>query len=830
MLSKSLSYAARTLRRSPAFTITAVLTIALGMGAGTAIFSVARAVLLRPLPYRDPDRLVIACGDMLKRNVKDFPLSNADFLDIQRQAHTAFQDSAAVQTFRGALPRLGAEPPDAVIGAIVSSNFFRLLGEPVIAGRDFIEADATPQPVAPADAPPGTPAPAPLPRSVILSYEYWHRRFGDDLSIFGRALPGLPAQNALIPVGVAVPHIELLFPPDANVEVAPDFWICARIPYDVANRNNVQWRVIGRMKDGVSLDRAQAEADAVSEQIRRSDNIKQTAGFHLRLEPMHAHLVAEVRPAILALMGAALFLFLIACANVANLMLVRASLRARELAVRMALGASWWRLAAQTLAEALLLAAVGGATGLALAWAGIRELRVIAPADLPRLDTITVDPSVLSFSLLAALVSAALFGMAPVYLASRPGLIDQLRSAGRNAGLVGGGALRSVVAVAQVSLAFVLLIGSGLMLRSFLALQQVHPGFDPTNLLTFQLQGAPGPQPSPQQRGAFRDMVQNRLAAIPGVVSVSAATPLPLAGGFSPIRWGLEPALSDPSKYQAADFQFVRPGYFETMKTPLLGGRTFTAADNQPQRLVVIIDQILANKAFPSQSAVGKRLLTRIVTPQPVWVEVIGVVAHQRESSLAHPGREQIFFTDAYIGNFANNWVVRTSGTPTAYAGRVHVAIAAAGSQLLVTELKPMDALVHEAQSGTRFSLLLIAVFASVAGILAGVGLYGVLATLVRQRTAEIGLRMAVGAAPTNIFTLVIGHGMRLTLAGVILGLAAALLLTKAMTSMLVDVTPTDTITYAGVAVFFFAIAGMSAWAPAYRAAALDPTIALREE
>lgn len=482
----------------------------------------------------------------------------------------------------------------------------------------------------------------------------------------------------------------------------------------------------------------------------------------------------------------------------------------------------------QILMEALLLALVGGAGGVALAWVGIHALRTIAPANLPRLNAIVIDPEVLGFSLLAALVSAALFGMAPVYIASRPALIDQLRAAGRNSGLVGGGTLRNAAAVTQVALAFVLLIGSGLMFRSFLALQQVNPGFDPHNLLTFQLQG--GGQLAVEQRAAFQLNVRDKLAAIPGVVSVSAAAPLPLAGGFSPIRWGLEPALADPSKYQAADFQFVLPGYFETMKTPLLAGRTFTEADNAPKRLVMMIDELLAAKAFPGQSAVGKRLLTRINTPDPVWMEVIGVMAHQRESSLAQPGREQIFITDAYIGNFANNWVVRTSGAPAEYAPRVRAAIASAGLQLLITNLKPMDSLVRDAQSGTRFSLLLIGVFASIAAILAGVGLYGVLSTLVRQRTAEIGVRMALGAAPASIFSLIVGQGMRLSAAGVTLGLAAALLLTRSMTSMLIGVQPTDAITYAAMAGFFFAVTALSSWAPAHRAARLDPTGALREE
>ncbi len=826
MLSKDFLYAGRTLRKSPVFTITAAVTIALGIGAGTAIFSVTNAVLLKPLPYKNPGRLVIACGDMLKRNVKDFPLSNVDYLDIRNQARSAFQDFAAFQTFRGTVPRSDGTL-ERTIDAVVSPNFFRLMGQPIVAGRDLTETDGTPQPP-PAAAPQGAAAPARLPTYAVLSYEFWQRRFGGDPSILGRPLPGLQAQNTPIPVGVAAPHFQLLMPADANVETSPDLWICARIPYDVANRNNVQWQVVGRMKNGVSLERAQAEADAVSEQIRQGNSIKQTAGFHIRLDPIHAHLVAEVRPAILALMGAAIFLLLIACANVANLLLVRASLRARELAVRTAMGATWWSLARQILAEALLLAGLGGIAGVGLAWLGIHELQAIAPAELPRLDSIAIDPAVLGFSLLAALGSAALFGMAPVYSASRADLIDKLRAAGRNAGLMGGGGLRNSVAVTQVALAFVLLIGSGLMFRSFLALQRVDTGFDSHNLLTFQLQG--GGVQTTAQRAAVQQNIRSRLAAIPGVSSVSATFPLPLAGGFSPIRWGTEQAVGDPSKFQAADLQFALPGYFEAMKVPVLAGRTFTEADNVPKRLLIMIDQQLAAKAFPGQSAVGRQLLIRINTPEAQWMEIIGVVAHQRESSLAQAGREQVFVTDGLIGNFANNWVLRTSGAPTGFAPQVRTAIASLGQQFLITDLKSMESLVVGAQAGTRFSLLLIGVFASIAAILSGVGLYGVLSTVVRQRTAEIGVRMALGAEPGSIFNLVVGQGLRLSIGGVALGLITAFALTRAMTSMLIGVKPTDPATYAGVAIFFLGIAGLASWLPAQRAAGLDPTVALREE
>jgi putative ABC transport system permease protein len=478
----------------------------------------------------------------------------------------------------------------------------------------------------------------------------------------------------------------------------------------------------------------------------------------------------------------------------------------------------------------MLLAFAGALLGLGLAWVGIHELRAIAPASLPRLDAIGIDPAVLGFTALAALMAAALFGLAPAVRAARPSVAPLLRASGRNAALSGAGLLRNFVVVAEVALSFVLLIGSGLMFRSFLELQRIDPGFNPHGLLTFQLLGGRGGQ-QPQERAARQREIQTRLQALPGVDAVTASFPLPLAGGFSPIRWGLEPALTDPSKFQAVDFQIVLPGYFEVLHTPLIAGRTFTDADNAPDRKGVVIDQLLAAKAFPGESAVGKRLLIRIRTPEPEWVEVIGVVAHQRDTSLAVAGREQIYFADGFLGHGAvGYWAIHTAGDPAKYALAVRAAIAKLDPHLLVAEMQPMDALVEHAQASTRFSLLLIGVFASVAALLAGVGLYGVLSTVVRQRTPEIGVRMALGAAPGTIFSLVVGQGLRLSAAGIALGLAAALELTRAMTSMLVGVKPTDPATFASMAVLFFAIAAVASWLPARRAAALDPTAALREE
>jgi putative ABC transport system permease protein len=827
ILLREFGYAGRGLRRNPGFAAAAALTIGLGLGASTAIFSVAHAVLLRPLPYKDPERLVFAVSDLRKRDVKDFPFSNADFIDVRDSTATVFEQVGAVNTGRTLVPREDGSL-EQVRRAAVTPDFFRLMGGVIAVGRDFTDEDGRAQPaMPPAAAGPATPPPR-LPAVAILSYEYWQRRFGKDPAVIGRGMPGARPGGTQI-VGVLAPGFELLFPPDANMERTPDVWYAARLAYDNANRNNVSWRLIGRLKPGVSLERAQAKADATAAALRSSFTIKETAGFQIRLEPMHRHVVAGVRPAILALMGAATFLLLIACSNVANLLLVRACARDRDVAVRTALGGSWWRLVTLSLAESLLLAVGGVAAGVGLAWAGIQQLRAIAPANLPRLDAVRIDPTAVAFAAMTAVACAAIFGCAQALRALRPDVARVLRSSGRAAAPGNAGLLRAAAVIAEVGLSFVLLVGSGLMIRSFVELQRIDPGFTSRGLLTFHLLG--GGRRTDEENAAFQRDLRRRLSALPGVESVTAATPFPLAGGFSPIRWGLEAALTDPSRFQAADFQFVLPGYFETMRTPLLAGRTFTDADNTPERSVAIIDQALAAKAFPNEPAVGKRILTRIRTPEAEWVEVIGVVAHQRAASLAEPGREQIYFTDGFVGHGAvSRWAIRTAGDPAALADAVRAEIGKLGPRVALAEIEPMDALVGRAKAGTRFSLLLISVFAAIAALLAGIGLYGVLSTLVRQRTPEIGVRMALGAEPSSIFNLVVGHGLRLSLAGIAAGLAAAYALTRVMAGMLVGVRPTDPATFAAIPVMFLIISALAAWLPARRAAGLDPAVALREE
>lgn len=825
---RDLALAWRTLRNSPIFTLTAAVTIALGVGASTAVFSVTNAVLLRPLPYKDPERLVILPSDMRNRGVKDFPYSNADFIDLRDGTNQEFEGLAGVFTFPLTLTGDDGLPEKANIG-VVTTNYFRLVGARIVVGRDFDDHDGQPQPPPPA---PGTqtttPPPPRLPIMAIISYEYFQRRFGSNANVIGKVLnQGKPFSPRI--VGVLAPHFQIYFPASANLEAAPEVWVANRLRYDAAQRNNVSMLVIGRLRPGVTIERAQAAADQVASEERKNFVILNTAGYAIRVVPMRQHLVSEVRPAILALMGAVIFLLLIACANVANLLLVRASLRERELAVRSAIGANWWDLAKQILSEALLLAAIGALGGLGIAWAGIHEMLAIAPAHLPRVDTIRIDLTVLIFTIVASLVAAAIFGLAPTWRAARPDVMMVLRGTSRSEGLASGGFSRKIVVGVEVALAYVLLIGLGLMVRSFMDLQRIDPGFRPQGLLTFQVATDRILQKA-EERAVTTRQLEERLRAIPGIQSVTASTPFPLTGGYSPIRWGKEEALSDPSKYMAADPLIVLPGYFETMHTKLLAGRTFADEDNQPGHTQVVVDKMLAERAYPGQSAIGKRILIRIQTPEPVWVEIIGVVEHERGESLSEPGREEVYVTDAYVDSGAVTfWALRTGQDPARYAEDVRATLKAFDPHLLITDMQPMDAVVEKAQAGTRFQLMLIGSFAVIAAVLAGVGLYGVLATVVRQRTAEIGIRMALGAQPGNIFQLVVGQGLRLTAIGVVIGLFAAFAVTREMASMLVGIKATDPLTFVTMAVVFFLIATISAWLPASRAAGLDPRAALQE-
>jgi putative ABC transport system permease protein len=825
---KDFLYAARGLRKHPGFTAVAIVTIALGIGACTAIFSVVNAVLLRPLPYADAQRLVIVWGELRARNVKDWPFAPPDYRDLQMQSTNVFEDVAGIIPAGRTPISEGSGEPEQIRVAAATPNAFRVLGARMFFGRDFTDDDATPQPQAQAGQ-----APAPrLPTIAVISYGLWQRRYGGDPQVIGRLVD--VGNNRAQIVGVLAPDFELLFPPRANVERLPDMWTAVRINYETANRNNVSLRLIARMKPGVSVEQADEQVQRVAADLRKQFTIKQTAGLYFHAVPMFEDLVSGVRPAILSIMGAVAFVLLIACANVANLLIVRASARGRELAICAAIGGSRWQLVQQMLAESLLISLAGTAAGVTLANVGVRVLLALGPKDLPRLDHIAIDRPVLAFAIAIGAATALLCGIVPALRASRADVMEALRHAGgRTSGLRGGRRLLSGVVLVEVALSFVLLVGAGLLLRSVVALTRVNPGFDPGGVLTFFLQ-APFQQEA--QRESFKQQLRARLRAIPGVLSVTAATPLPLDGSLINGRWGTEVALSDPTRFRQANFYIVLPGYFETLRTRLIAGRAFGDADNhvdpktnQPKQ--VIIDDQVAALAFPNEDPVGKRLLARVNTPEPEWFDVIGVVAHQRHASLASAGPEALYFSDGYFGHGgASRWAVRATGDPALITTAVRAAISGLDPRAVPADVQPMTAFVDKAMAPIRFTTTLIAIFAAVAILLAAIGLYGVLSTIVRQRTAEIGMRLVFGAQRSSIVNLIVGEGLRLSAAGVVVGIVAAIEVTRLMRSLLVGVGATDPLTFVTIVVVFVGVAAAASWLPARRAARLDPMVALREE
>jgi predicted permease len=821
-LVNDLVFTFRNLRKNPAFTAAAIFTIGLGLGASAAIFSVVNAVLLRPLPYPEAHRLVHVWPDLRNRNVRDFMSPPGDLYDLRQQT-TAFDGLAGYAT--GRVPVTGDEgEPELVPSAAVTVNFFQVMGARVIRGRDFVEDDGTP--IAP--PPPGV-APAPVPPKVILGYEFWQRRFGGRDDIIGGMIRIGNGQGEV--VGILEPGFELLLPPDVTHERTPMLFNALRPNWFTGNRANVSLRTVGLLKRDVSIAEAQRQADLVAADLRKRFATKESAGLHFRLERMYDDLVQDVRPAILVLMGAVTFVLLIACANVANLLLVRSAARQRELAVRAALGGNRGRLLRQLLTESLVIAGGGVLLGIAIAEGAIEVLRRIGPAALPRLQAVEIDPLVLSFAAAAGVLSAVVFGTIPAIRASRPDLMDVLRAGGRTAGISTGRYLRSAVVVAEVALSLVLLVGAGLMVRSFVELTRINPGFDPTGVMTFELSNL-GQLNTPERRRTFLSTLREKLTSLPGVQAVTAVSPMPLDGdGATGARWGTEEALANPAAFHQGTVHFVQPGYFDAIGARLIEGRTFSEDDNREDREVIVIDDRLAAMAFPNQSAVGKRILARVRTDEPVWYEILGVVGHQRHLSLSGPTREAMFFADGYMGHFAaGRFAVRSNADAASTAASIRAAIREINPRIIVSELQPMSDFVDRAMAPTRFALFLVSAFAIVAAVLAAVGLYGVLATTVRQRTSEIGIRMAFGAQASSIFQLVLGQGLRLSALGLVIGLIVAAATTRVMQSMLVGVAPTDPATFALIAVLFIAVAAVACWLPARRAARLNPVAALRDE
>ncbi len=816
-LLEDIRYSLRSLAAAPGFLTVAAATIAVGIGATTAIFSVVHAVLLRPLPYPEPDRLVFVRGALSARGVTDWPISPRILLDMRERADLLEQLEGEF-TFSGTLIDDHDEAVR-ITTAGVTPGLFSLLGVRPALGRGFQADDAAPLA---GDVDPN----AVPPTAVILSYDTWQRHFGGDESVVGRFIQLFG--NRVEVVGVMAPGFKLLMPSDSRMASDVDAWFTPRVDMVNYDRRQAMFEVVGRLRDGVTLGQAQAQIDGVVAFEHDISPSAKGAGFDLRVVGMHQDVDAQVRPVLLALLGTVFFVLLIACANVSSLMLVRSSSRARDTAVRAALGASRTRVVRQMLTESLVLAFIGTLAGVILAYFGIHGLLALGPPEFPRMDTVAIDGTVLAFALAATVGVALLFGLVPAAQAGRTDVAEVLKQGGRSAAVGRTGSLRSGVVIAEVALSVVLLIGAGLMIRSFIALQRSDPGFDTDSALTFQVQvqGYDG-----EQRRIFVDALRERLAALPGVEGVTAATMPPLIGTSGLGRYGTREALSDDALYGQAVYRFVSPDYFRTMGTRLLEGRDFDASDFAGDGAnTVIVDALVAARLWPDESPIGQTLVIRR-GPEPEFVQVVGVVEHQRSESPAFDSQEAVYFNARWAGDPGTaGWVVRTAGVaPTSLVASVRAAVAELDPHVLVTDLKTMRQVVSEVMAPTRFALVLIGIFAALALGLASIGVYGVLSYIVRERRAEIGMRMVLGAQQSTILRMVVRQGLAPIVAGTLIGLVGAFWLTRFMAALLVHVEPFDPLTFVAMATLFGVIGLIAAIIPARRAARVHPMEALRD-
>jgi putative ABC transport system permease protein len=806
-LIQDLRYGLRTLAKNPAFTSIAILALALGIGANSAIFSVVDAVLLRPLPFKNPQQLVMVWENAAHLGFPKNTPSPANFLDWQKQA-TAFSGMAAM--VERSFNLTGVGEPERLDGRRVSANLFELLGVRALHGRIFV----------PDDDKPGT-------HVALLSYSLWQRRFGSDPGVIGRAVT-LNGESYTV-IGVMPQLLQL--PGYANRD--DQLWVpIAFPPPEAAERGNHFLEVIARLKSDVTLKQAQAEMETIAARLAQ-----QYPDYNTRIGatviPLHEQVVGDIRPALLVLLGAVGFVLLIACANVANLLLARAAVRQKEIALRLALGASRSRLTQQLLTESVLLAVFGAGLGLLLAFAGIRILKTFIPASISQVETITIDARVIIFTALVAVLTGIAFGLAPAIHGSHLNLNDMLKEGGQDsAGGSKGHRMRGLLVIGEVAVSFVLLIGAGLLINSFLHLRNLDPGFRADHLLTMKVDLSEMKYPDRDRRAAFFDEVIRRARALPGVRSAAVAGNLPLTYDGDSAIISVE-GLPDPPPDQRPDviYRAIGPEYFQTMGISLVRGRDFTDQDNADSKEVVVISEKTAQRFWPGQDPLGKRLKTGSSTSSTPWREVIGVVKDVRQNNFIAPPKMQMYFTYRQLKNIAANaLVVRTMIEPMSLATSVRDVIWSVDKDQTVADIDAMDHIVAAAVARQRFSMLLLGIFAALALLLASVGIYGVMSYSVVQRTREIGIRIALGARRSDVLQMTVKQGLKLVGAGMIIGLAAAFILTRLMATLLFGITATDPITFFSISLVLLAVAILASYVPALRATKVDPIIALRAQ
>ena len=800
---QDLWFGSRMLAKQPGFTLVAVITLALGIGANTAIFSVVYSLLLRPLPYPAAERLVVLATTSTELDFRA-GVSYPDFLDWRERTHS-LDDTACFLNTNFNLT--GVDPAVAVPGRRTTWNFFQILGVKPQLGRLFAAADDQ------AEAVP----------TAVISDGLWREKFGGDNAIIGRtiALDG----NPFTVIGVLPPRFELLR--RAEIFVPLGLWFT---PQDnlFKRANQFPLYVLGRLKDGVTLAQARADLSAVAAQLER-EYPETNRGRRAAADKLADLLVKDVRPVLLVLLGAVGCVLLIACLNVANLMLVRAAGREHELTVRLALGARRGRIIQQLLTESIMMAALGGLAGLLLGGWGINSLTKLVPPTLVQLDQVRLNLPVLLFALAITVLTGLLVGLLPALHAARTDLNISLKEGGRSIARSGWERARKGLLVAEVSLAMVLLVGAGLMLRTLQQLTRVNPGFNTENLLTMRF-ALPGRIYNLERRLAFFRECRTRLEGLPGVRSASFVMSLPIEGSNwnSPFMVADKP-LPPPGAFPNAAFTPVSANYFSTMGIPLRAGRTFSETEMSDTPAVTVINESLANRLWPGENAIGKRLRQGGADSQAVWREVIGVVGDVKLYGLELDAPMQIYLPLALRNSPTVGLVVRTDGEPLALAGSVSQTIRSLDKDLPL-RTRSMDELLGNEMARQRLTLTLLAILAVLALLLAGIGIYGVMSYAVTERRRELGIRLALGAAARDVLLLVLLQGMKVVLPGLGLGLAAAFAATRWLQGLLYGVAPTDTLTFASVTVLLSAVALVACWLPAHKATQLDPLKALRAE
>jgi putative ABC transport system permease protein len=790
-------YAARMLRRNAGFTAIAVLTLALGIGANTAIFSVIDAVILRPLPFASPDRLVWLNGKFPQSDMA--AVSAPDFLDY-RARNRSFE-RLGVMGYRASPASLSGDKPEQVFNVIVSAGFFNTLGIHPLLGRDFVPADEQVK----------------LPQVVILGHGIWQRDFAADPSVVGRNI--LLDGQSLTVVGVLPVDLPLLS--EAQV------WLPTPMLNPGMNmRHGHSLKAIGRLKPGVSLQQSQSDLDAIAEQIARQFP-ETNEGWTLRQRPLSEVLTGPVRPALLLISAAVGLLLLIACVNVANLLLARSVTRHREFAVRAALGASRGRMIRQTLTESVVLALAGGALGVLGATWGIHALRAVGPSDLPRLDEVHISTVVLLFTTTISLLTGVVFGLIPALQISSRQFTERLKQSGRGSVAPAHKRVSGALVICEIAISLTLLVSAGLVLKSFWRLIHVNPGFETSHVISARL-SLNAPAYDKARRERFWTQLEGRVSALPGVQAVGATSELPLNNEHNDNSFTIEGHTYGPSEFDDANFRQVTPGFFSAMRIPLLAGRSFNQHDAETSAAVLVVNQAFAQRFFPAQNPLGKRL--QVLGEKLNAREIVGVVGNISHDALSASERSEMYVPSAQFSAQTRYIIVRASADPQNLSTALREIVSALDKDETISAVRPLDDVLNASFAQPRFSSQLLALFAALALVLAAVGLYGLMAYSVTQRTNEIGVRMALGATGKDILALVLKRGSLLAFAGIALGLIVSAAATRLLTTLLFDVAPTDPQTFLGVALLLVIVTLGACYVPARRATRVDPLVALRYE